>query len=64
MYSYDSMALYMIVALVAPPPLAASKIATIISDLLLCFILFNFIVYLYSGVTHISQFGVSSISFF
>jgi hypothetical protein len=56
--------LYMIVALVAPPPLAASKIAPIISDLLLCFILFNFIVYLYSGLTHISQFGVSSISFF
>jgi hypothetical protein len=48
MYSYDKTALYIIVVLVAPPPFAASKIAPIISDLLLCFICFivvTFIVY-------------------
>jgi hypothetical protein len=42
---------------VAPPPLAASKIASIISDLLLCFICFIpfiFMVYIKSGLEHIS----------
>src|ERR671911_2704028 len=57
MYSYDKTALYIIVVLVAPPPFAASKIAPIISDLLLCFICFIpfiFMVYIKSGLEHIS----------
>src|SRR5918995_3435942 len=57
MYSYDKTALYIIVVLVAPPPLAASKIASIISDLLLCFICFIafiFMVYIKGVLEHIS----------
>jgi hypothetical protein len=58
--------LKIIVVLVAPPPLAASRIAPTISDPLLCFVCFisfTIIVYISRGLGRINQSLVSSISF-